>query len=149
MLSILTKAFDMVDHAILAAKLAKISTPFLLYLSIMSFVINRTYQLKCNAIAYVFNFKTESAVPQGSHCGPLLFIIMTRDIVTCLENTGVKMLLYADDMKIFNIVNCDVARMEMQQVIDKLTSWSNSNKLKLNLEKTKHITFRLAKVFRY
>lgn len=105
-----SKAFDMVDHSILATKLAKTSTPFLLYLTIMNFVINRTYQLKCNGIAHDYKFKIESSVPQDSHCGPLLFIIMTADIIKCIENTNVKMLLYADDLKIYNIVNNETSR---------------------------------------
>lgn len=41
-----TRAFDALDHVILARKLASYSTPYFIYFSIMSFVINRNYSAK-------------------------------------------------------------------------------------------------------
>lgn len=136
-----SKAFDRVDYYILATKLCKLSMPFLLYMCVMNFIINRQYQLKCDNKIHDFKFKINSSVPQGSHCGPLLFTIMTMDIVQCIQNTSVKLLLYADDTKIYNLVNNDASRLELQNVIDKLTKWSITNKLPLNYEKTYHLTF--------
>lgn len=38
-----SKAFDQIDHRILATKLAEISMPFLLYKATMNFITYRTY----------------------------------------------------------------------------------------------------------
>lgn len=112
----------------------------------MNFIINRVYQFKCNSITHNYRFTVNSSLPQGSHCGPLLFIIMTLDIIECLHDTKDRMLLYADDTKIYSIVNSDESRIELQLVIDSLTKWSETNRLSLNYDKTIHITYCKSKV---
>lgn len=73
----LAKAFDRVSHTILAGKLSRLALPFKFYKTIMSFITNRPYFLKADGIAYhEMNFTTKSSVAQGSHIGPLLFIVM-------------------------------------------------------------------------
>lgn len=70
-----TKAFDQVDHYILATTIAKIVT-------IMIFITNRSYYiLKCEGNVFNLEFTAKSSVPQESHCGPLLFLLMCTDIV--------------------------------------------------------------------
>jgi hypothetical protein len=45
------------------------------------------------------NFSVQSCVPQGSHLGPLLFILFINDVFSCFKS--LRILLYADDLKIF------------------------------------------------
>ena len=46
----------------------------------------------------------QSGVPQGSILGPMLFVLFINDIVNVVsDNTNV--LLYADDMKIWRIID--------------------------------------------
>lgn len=45
------------------------------------------------------SFTATSSVPQGSHCRPLLYLFMCRDIGGCVNGPGAKLLLYADDTK--------------------------------------------------
>lgn len=138
-----SKAFDQVDHGILASKLAEISMPFLLLKTVVNFISDRSYTLKINGIVYQNTFTTPSSpsVPQGPHCGPLPFFIMCRDIVNCVANTNVKLLSYADDTKFFKIVNNNINRKNLQLSIDKMASWSQTNKLNLNGLKTYHVSF--------
>lgn len=93
-----SKAFDTIDHFILANKLARLSLPFQLFSLIMTFTMNRQYTLKINRTPTTLSFSPSSGVPQGSHLGPLLFIIYRNDIPSLLPN--VNCLLYADDTKI-------------------------------------------------
>lgn len=43
-----SKAFDTISYRVLARKLAELAVPFNLYLTIMDFVVKRTYQIKMN-----------------------------------------------------------------------------------------------------
>lgn len=87
------------------------------------------------------SFLTRSSVPQGSHCGPLLFLIMTAFIPSCLINTQANLQSFADDTKFISIVNSDEQRKSLQMAIDKLSKWSNENKMELNTTRTYHVTY--------
>lgn len=66
---------------------------------------------------------------------------MTADIIDCLSNTNVHILLYADDTKIYSVVNCDEERRSVQLIIDRLCKWLVNNKLPLNHSKTSNVTY--------
>ena len=80
-----------------------------------------------------------SGVPQGSHLGPLLFNIFVNDIVSVFQNSC--FLMYADDSKIFRIVeslsDCD----RLQNDLDRLINYCFDNFLYLNIKKCNVITF--------
>lgn len=136
-----SKAFDHVNHRILAAKLAGISMPITLFKVVMAFITYRSYTLKVDGQAHSNSFITHSGVPQSLHCGPILYILMTRDVTTCIHNTGVFILIYADDTKMYRVINCIEDMRDLQSVIDKLDSWSQENELLLNSSKTFHVSF--------
>lgn len=100
-----SKAFDRVDHHLLACKLAKLSMPFILFKTIVNFITNRKYYIIVDGQIQKEFFIALSSVPHGSHCGPLLYLIFCFDIVECVADTGVKLLQYADDTKFKKIVN--------------------------------------------
>lgn len=137
-----SKAFDSINHRIIARKLAGLSTPFLFFKPILSFTTNRSYFIQTNDIGENLGFTTNSAVPQGSHCGPNLFNIYCYDIPREITTLGSSILMYADDTKL--IVN-EAERIRLQAAIDKLVTWSEEIGLMLNANKTVHMTFKGSK----
>lgn len=136
-----SKAFDQVDHAKLLNNLAKLSMPLPLLKLIASFIIGRTYIIKVDGITTESRIQPQGSVPQGSHIGPLLYVIFCHDLPECVLNTGVTSLLYADDTKFSKIISTDEDRRLLQAAIDNLSKWAVTNGLTLNTAKTKHVSF--------
>lgn len=126
-----SKAFDQVDHKLLAAKLAEISMPYLLFKTIMNFIAFRTYSLKIDGKVTSNYFTSCSGVPQGSHCGPIPYA----------AGDGVYILVYADDTKMYRVINTREDMAALQTSITKLVEWSTVKKLTLNASKTVHVSF--------
>lgn len=93
-----SKAFDKINHRIMAGKLAETGVPFTLFRAIMKFVIGRKHQLKVPGKQTQHTFTTRSSVPQGSHVGPVLFNLTTRKMITAIEVTSVIILMFASAM---------------------------------------------------
>lgn len=134
-----SKAFDRIDHFILSKKLANLSLPFQLFNFILNFTVNRTYILKINSIPSLLFFLALSGVPQGSHLGPLLYLLYCNDIPAFIK--GVKILMYADDTKLYSQVKNMQDQITMQIAIDALASWASQNKLTLNPAKTVKLSY--------
>jgi hypothetical protein len=94
-----SKAFDRVNHKLLLLKLHYLGFPIWLVKWISAYLDGRTQYVvfkDClSSVIYV-----TSGVPQGSHIGPLLFILFINDLCDYISSSSV--LLYADDCKIFN-----------------------------------------------
>ena len=83
--------------------------------------------------------EVSSGVPQGSHLGPILFLIFINDLVLGLR--FVRALLYADDLKVFAVVRCLRDASLFQIDLDFLSQWSWTNEIGFNLGKCKLLTF--------
>lgn len=94
----MSKAFDRVDHKIIAKKLAKLATPPSIYLSLMNFVVYREYILKVDGTTTGHVIQARSGVPQGSHIGPRDYLITTDDVTRIVSPCFAS--AYADDLKI-------------------------------------------------
>jgi hypothetical protein len=132
------KAFDKIDHQILSDKLEKLNCKFVPMKWLLSYLSDRWQFVKCvDSASHLF--RATSGVPQGSHIGPLLFTIFVNDVIDCFEFA--KCLLFADDMKIFatvaNVFDCN----KLQNDLNRLSNWSTSNKLLLNVSKCKVLSF--------
>lgn len=136
-----SKAFDHVNHTKLFAKLSKLSIPLPLLKLVASFIVGRTYILKVDGITTTSSICPQSSVPQGSHIGPLLYIVFCHDLPECVNNTGALSLLYADDTKFAKQVSNDDHRRMLQLAIDNLSNWATSNELTLNTSKTQHVSY--------
>ncbi|CAM4522288.1 unnamed protein product [Lepidochelys olivacea] len=75
-----------------------------------------------------------SGVPQGSVLGPILFNLFITDLGT---KSGSVLIKFADDTKLGGIANLDKDQDIIQENLDDLVNWSNSNRMKFNSEKCK------------
>lgn len=136
-----SKAFDRINHSKMLAKFAELSMPLSFFKLVANFVCNRTYQLRCDGRVLDGKFTASSSVPQGSHVGPLIFIIVCADIISCIDGTGAHILSYADDSKLYkSITNRNDAR-GLQRALDNLSRWSEENCMQLNSAKTYHVSY--------
>jgi len=127
------KAFDKVNHRILLAKLRKLGLPSNLVDWIESYLCNRRQFVDYNN-RHSSEFVVNSGVPQGSHLGPLLFLVFINDIVASLGD-DVFISLYADDLKIAVAINTPNDTIKLQTAINQLEKWCIENDLHLNLDK--------------
>lgn len=134
-----TKAFDRVNHQLLLTKLKSIGITGTFHDWIGSYLGQRTQHVRVeNAVSEpVFGL---SGVPQGSHLGPLLFLLFINDLCDVLE--GCEFLLYADDLKIFSRVKSMDDCTLLQNNLDKVAKWCTDNGMELNARKCEVISFK-------
>ena len=134
------KAFDTLDHTILAKKLDKVGFDHSAVALIADYLSNRQQTTKANDIVSD-PMTITCGVPQGSVLGPLLFLIYINDMNTCLSS--LKCQHYADDTVIYiehTPANIEIAHT-INQDLNKISTWCITNKLSLNTTKTKAMTF--------
>lgn len=85
------------------------------------------------------DIEVTSGVPQGSHLGPLLFLIFIDDLFDLIENSEI--LFYADDCKIFKAISCESDAFLLQHDLNNLCEWCIKNLMDLNLNKCQVLTF--------
>lgn len=133
-----SKAFDKVQHNILIFKLKQLGFNQLLLSWISSYLSNRFFRVAFNC-ELSDRHQILSGVPQGSHLGPLLFVIFINDVLSLLPNSCV--LAYADDLKIFKTIQANVDGLLLQSDIDFFSKWCVYNGLVLNIDKCTCISF--------
>lgn len=84
---------------------------------------------------------TNAAVPQGSHVGPLLFLLCTTDLTEISSDLMTKQLTYADDTKFFMAVSSQQECQQVQIALDRSNKWIKDNKIRINPSKTLHVSF--------
>ena len=137
----LSKAFDTLNFDILLCKLHYYGITDIALKLLKSYMSNRKQYVKYNVNESGFK-EIKTGVPQGSILGPLLFSIYINDLST-ISNTF-KFIMYADDTTIyFNTEDFpkDNLAKHITTELDKVDVWLKHNKLSLNVEKTKCMTF--------
>ena len=133
----LSKAFDTLDHSILLAKLNYYGVCGLENILFREYLSGRHQY-----VDYYNDAKSETksvsiGVPQGFILEPLLFPIYINDLpsVTPIFH----MLMYADDATLYCNLNGVNSEVKINNELSKIGEWLSSNKLSLNIKKTKFI----------
>ena len=135
----LSAAFDTVNHDVLPKQLkvsfGVCSTPFKW---MKSYVVGRTQTVIVNRSKSSM-VKLSCCIPQGSLLEPSLFVLYTKDISAIIRPHGLWNHCYANDTKVyFHCKHEEVNSLNLifSACIDDLCGWIQSNRLKLNADKT-------------
>lgn len=135
----LSKAFDTVQHQILLQKLDYYGVRGTPNAIIKSYLQNRSQVVKWDGVISDPQ-KIDCGVPQGSVIGPILFIIYINDLPHHVS--AYSTCLFADDTSFITKGETEVQTSQKQTtVLKEAKLWFESNKLKINEEKTQIITF--------
>ena len=148
---VLSKAFDTIDDSILLNKLK--------YYGLKGPTLNlfQSYLSRPNRKQYTEIEDTTSTilpiqvgVPQGSILGPILFIIYVNDLPQCSNKFD--FIMYADDTTLsstiysFSDINSNASADSLINAeIGKVIEWLKINKLSINKNKSKYMTFHMPK----
>ena len=109
------KAFDKVPHSRLLLKL-------------------KAHGVDGMVLDWIKSWLTISGVPQGSVLGPVLFLVFINDLESYVLSQTLK---FADDTKVFGMVNNEADRDILQNDLDSLTEWAVKWQMEFNVEKCK------------
>ena len=137
-------AFDTVDHDILMDRLAEsFGIVGQAHDWLSSFITGRTYSVRFGGTT-TSPWRVRSGIPQGSILGPLLYILYTADVAALVESLGFKVHLYADDTQLYDSCSpsdAEALAIRVNTAIEAISGWMSSNRLCLNLDKTKYLWF--------
>lgn len=132
------KAFDRVHHGLLLRKLEELGVHSSMLQWLRTYLVGRTQHVRmlgCKSEP----FSVTSGVPQGSHLGPLLFLIFFNDVTRVIRHS--KCSLYADDLKVYREVKSLEDSLRLQHDLAAISRWCVENFLNLNVQKCVTISF--------
>ena len=128
------KAFDLINHRILARKVFQLCIPLSVKKWIVNFLMNREQRVKLTRDCYSEWRGVLAGVPQGTKLGPWLFIWMINDLRPhTIENWK-----YIDDTTISEVVKKH-AHSTVQESENYIQQWSIDNRLQVNSTKCKEL----------
>ncbi|BHF72241.1 hypothetical protein SprV_0401530500 [Sparganum proliferum] len=125
------KAYDSVQHQRLLYKLRIMGIGGKLLKWIENFLIGRS-QIVCVEQQQSRRTFIESGLPQGSVLGPTLFLLFINDCVDGLDRDTA---MFADDMKIWKVIQNAADETNFQENLCRLDEWSRRWLLSFNLNK--------------
>lgn len=134
------KAYDMVSRTRILNSLQKKYINGNIFHFIKNFLKLRKIKVRTNNILSEYE-TLDNGVPQGSIISVTLFTIAINDIISVIDPPIVAS-LYADDLTIYyKGKNPTNTQYILQECINKLQIWVNSNGFKVSKTKTEVITF--------
>ena len=134
----LSKAFDTLNHDVLLYKLSYYGVKNAPLSWFKSYLSNRKQYVNFNNSKSSTSLTT-IGVPQGSILGPLLFLIYVNDAATV--SPLFKCILYADDTTLISTFCSASPAQLLCSELNNVFMWLCSNKLSLNIAKTKYMVF--------
>ena len=140
----LPKAFDTVDHEILISKLEYYGIKGKTLKWLKSYLSERKQCISYSDAGKTSMCSIICGIPEGSLLGPLLFLIYVNDLHKA--SSILKPVMFADDTDLF-LSNKDINTLfnDMNVELQKMSIWFQTNKLSLNLTKTKWTLFHSPK----
>ena len=136
----LSKAFDTVNHSILLSKLDVYGIRDIENQWFRSYLNKRKQKVFVNGVESDF-LEVNSGVPQGSILGPVLFLVYINDIVNATNYFSIR--LFADDTSLTVAgKDLDLLLQRINSELPAIYKWLCSNRLTLNLSKTKYLVFQ-------
>lgn len=132
------KAFDSVDTDLLLCKLTKFPISNTLLKWFKSYLNNRIQYVRVGS-SKLKQIPVHPGVGQGTILGPFLFLVFFNDSDPKMPD--IFSLNFADDKKIGSIVRNRNDAVKLQEAIDKFLDWCKLNRLSVNTNKCKIITF--------
>lgn len=133
----LSAAFDKLDHNIAVAKLERMGFSGSLLRWFSSYLTGRSLCVKIGDLLS-FWFQAWSGIAQGSHLGPLVFLLYFNDSSLALPSLC---LSYADDLKLFLRINSIADAQLLQTALTSFATWCHTNRMVLNPKKCCVISF--------
>ena len=130
-----SKAFDKVDHQLLLYRLEQLGIEGVVLRWIQDFISGRKWAVRVNGLLSSWR-PAPSGVPQGSVLGPLLFVVFVN---TLSADIRARSIMFADDLKIWHVIEDPADEDELQASIDTISNWSHCNNMQLNPNKTVHM----------
>ena len=124
-----SKAFDKVDFNILLQKLSRLGVGGTIYRWIEQFLTNRRQCVAVNGFISAF-VEVLSGVPQGSVLGPLLFLVMMKDIDEDTIHAIIKS--FADDTRAMLGIQSKNDMVNLQTDLNTIYEWAELNNLQFN-----------------
>ena len=130
------KAFDRVNHEVLLTKLSKLPLPDCIFNWFISFLTNRCHSTKClGTVSSVLPINL--SIIQGSGLGPTFHSILESDLTA---KSWINLIFkYADDT---NLLVPECTDVQIQEEFEAILEWAATNKMAINMTKTKEIVFR-------
>ena len=137
------KAFDMVLHWRLMAKLQSYGIGDKLLNWIRSFLENRQQRVAVNGQFSSWR-RVTSGIPKGSVLAPLLFVIYINDLPDTVLS---QVFLFLDDTKMYRHIHKEQDHITFQEDIARLQEWADKWLLKFHPKKCKLLTIVLFDVW--
>jgi len=131
-----SRAFDVVDHPVLLAKLSQLDLPECIQNWIVSFIVGRCQSVKTDCL-FSSQQHINRGIVQGSGVGPMLYIVMEGDLHT-LSRSNI-MFKYAYDTNLLVPAYSDVSLLSE---FEHVKQWTADNKMIINISKTKELVFQ-------
>ena len=127
------KAFDLIDHHILLRKLGQLGLPEFIVSWVGAFLHGRQQRVRVEQSVSDW-LPVNGGVPQGTRVGPIVFLFMVNDLLE-----GRRRVKFVDDTASWECCHVTGRDSSLQDVANDSAEWSKSNKMQLNVGKTKEM----------